>query len=291
MGNLFTGNNYVPVNAGSINAVIANSTLVNPKAGEAEQDTSSRTTLEVTSQIPWENRIVSYGIRMNTSELSGYLWKLASQAFDDVISGYVEYNAQYRKIIGTLYFAFNGAKKSDKGLLAFKSINSEVPDNIVDQYLMRQLQQKNGNSIMTKEAMDIFSDLIYLPNGVNRADPKWPTKIKWDSVYADVVKFGYDNRGNPIPAYRLSGIDMTRVLNMLISSKEETVTKENGKVETVSRKVETVIKPGQPIPGSIERSFDIIIYDVERAKTIINELTGSNAQLYGGSNFVSYTLA
>ncbi len=278
MGN-FANDIWQNVNAGNINSILANSAAVSQRAGEAKGNPEDRATVEITAEYPYEEEIVSSSLWWDTPKISHILKFVADQVFDDVESAYVDFNQQLNKVIGTLYFEYNASPKSETGLLAFKSLaNGKVPNNVVDQVIQTMAQQNNGEAMITKEGMDILSDWIYLPQGINRTDPKWPMKIDWKN-YVDFIPSA-SKAGCSI---RLSGIDITRIISMIIKSKK--VSTPEG---TVSKKLDIVVKPGQMKAGTIDRLYEIIIYDAQRAQEIVGAVTGSAAPFNTGNKYISY---
>lgn len=275
----FASNSWQNVNAGSINSILANSAAVNQKAGEAEADNAKRATVELTAEYPWEDEVVSSSMWWDTPKISHILKYVADQIFDDVESAYVEYNQQLNKVVGTLYFEYNASPKSDTGLLAFKSLtDGKVPNNVVDQVIRRMAQQNNGETLVTKEGMDIMSEWIFLQTNVNRADPKWPAKIDWKK-YVDFVPSA-SKTGCSI---RLSGIDIARIIGMIIKT-QKVSTPDGG---TVDKKLDVVIKPGPMKAASIDRLFEVIIYDSQRAQDIVSAVNGVQ-QFNTGNKYISY---
>lgn len=275
--------NWQGVNVGAINGIIANAMPINDKAEEAAEKKDSRTVVEITKQYDWENEVVSHSLWWDTPQISHIIKYIADQIFDDVESAFVDYNPRTNSVQATLYFKYNAAKKSEDGILAFTSVNRMPGNNAVEQYMRISAQQKFGDTFMTKEGQEIISDWLYLP-GVNKSNNKWITNINWTN-YVDIVP----SQSETGVSIRLSGLDVSAMIGMIINHQTVETTDASGKPVTLEKRLDVVVIPGRPKKdNAIEKLFEVIITDHERAESIIGEINGNQSKFARSNPYQSY---
>lgn len=282
LNNVFNGV-WQNVNNSTIANIIATSQGISPKANDAEEKKDARTTVEITDQYPWEQEVVSHSVWWDTPQISHITKYIADQIFDDVESAFVEFNSIINEVVGTIYFKFNAKKKSEDGILAFSTLSNETPTNAVEQFIRLKAQQMNGEIIMTKEGQDIISDWIYLPS-VDKRDPNWINRINWKN-YVDIVP-SQSETGYSI---RLSGIDVAKMIGMIINHETIHTTDATGKDIEVTKKLEINIIPGPyKKDNPIERLYEIAIVDSDKARNIVAAATGNGTRFARTNAYTSY---
>lgn len=272
---------WTPTNIGTIFNVLNNSARVDSTT-EVNSDATKRATIEVTEEYPWQDEVLGSILMWDTAKISHILKNIADMVFDDVESAYVHAD-EHGNVIGTLYFSYNGEKKTENGLLAFSTINKTVPTDIVHQVINRMQQQKSGEVVMTKEAMDIMSNWVFVP-GLDKSKPNWPKNIRWNDlveVVPSASKYGC--------SIRLTNIRMDSIISMIIKSLKETTVKQNGEKVEVKRDLYVEVKPSaRKATNPMERFFEIRIIDLEKSQRI-TEAVAPNMATRLGNPYMSYT--
>ncbi len=284
-GNFNTNQNpmWMGVNVGAINAIIASASAVNEKAENVEAKEDARTTVEITEQYPWEDEVIVRSMWWDTPKISHILKSIADQIFDDVESAFVSYNATKNKVLGTLYFKFNAAKKTENGLLAFTTVSRMPANNPVEQFMRLSAQQRNGDVIMSKEGQDIISNWIYTEK-IDKSKPNWQSAINWQN-YVDIVP-SQSESGITI---RLSGLDMSKMLAMIINHRTIKTTDESGKDVELTKKLDVVVVPGPPVKDqAFNYLFEIAISEHDDATRVIEEASGKDNRYNRANSYISY---
>lgn len=277
------GGSWEPANAVSIANMMANASAINNKADSAAENESARTTLNSVNPYKWDDEVVSQSLWWTTGHISHLLNVIFRSVFEDVVSSLVTYNPATKKVVGTIYFEYNAQKKTEDGLLAFATLDpatKKTNTDIVGQYAMQMALQKNGSNIaITKEAKDIFSEFIILPTTIDKRDPNWPKKIRWDA-YTSYTQSASKSGLSIV----LTDIDINKVLSLALNPAPDPGNPGN--------KYDVSVFPG-PLENAssfAEILYEVLITDNAKAIEIIGKSNLAGTKCAGPRNpYLSYT--
>lgn len=276
------------VNASAIDALIHGSgNLGNPNSSSTATDSNKETIAKIESikQYPYEDEIVSQTTYWDTGKLAHILYEIFAQIFADVDSADVTYDQSTGKVIGTLYFKYNGVKKNPEDYLAFALINQQINANndLGQQIMIMNTLNNRGNVVLTKEAQEIFADLVHPITQIDRGNPNWINKIDWPK-YSYLVRAANEYGCNIC----LTGLNVAKIINIIINHKTSREVDANGNTKETTRKLDIVVTPGTIKAGTDERQYEIVIFDHERAMAVANAATGTGYQFGTGNLYRSY---